>query len=114
MGSRLVRCKDMTFAPHPRLADVRMAACVTGKDTDTVSVCVLDIAAGVVVPLHRHDPQVDSILVLSGKGEAYLNGKWEPVEAGDYIFVPKDEEHGIRNTGRESLTIFVHHSPPML
>jgi quercetin dioxygenase-like cupin family protein len=62
----------------------------------------------------RHDPHVDSILVISGKGEAYVNGRWESVEAGDYIFVPKGDEHGIRNAGDGYLKIFVHHSPPLL
>jgi quercetin dioxygenase-like cupin family protein len=114
MGSRLFRGKEMTFAPHPRLADVRMATFITGKDTETVSVCMVDISPNEGAPIHRHDSQVDSILVISGKGEAYVNGGWEPIEAGDYIFVPKGEEHGIRNTGHESLRLFVHHSPPLL
>ncbi len=114
MGSRLFRSKEMTFAPHPRLANVRMAYCITSKDTETVSVCMIDIAPNEGAPIHRHDSQVDSILVLSGKGETYVNGRWEPVEAGDYIFVPPGEEHGIRNTGDGDLRIFVHHSPPIL
>ena len=114
MESRLFRGKEMTFAPHPRLANVRMAICITGKDTETVSVCMIDIAPKEGAPIHRHDSQVDSILVISGTGETYVNGRWETIEAGDYIFVPGGEEHGIRNTGHESLRIFVHHSPPML
>jgi quercetin dioxygenase-like cupin family protein len=114
MESKLFRSKEMMFAPHPKLANVRMATCITGKDTETVSVCMIDIAQEEGAPIHRHDLHVDSILVISGKGEAYVNGRWEPVEAGDYIFVPPGEEHGIRNTGHETLKIFVHHSPPML
>ncbi len=114
MNSRLFRSKEMTFSPHPKLTNVRMATCITSKDSETVSVCMIDIAPKEGAPIHRHDLHVDSILVISGKGEAYVNGRWEPIEAGDYIFVPKEEEHGIRNTGRKSLMIFVHHSPPML
>jgi quercetin dioxygenase-like cupin family protein len=114
MNSRLFRSKDMKFAPHPRLANVQMAICITGKDTETVSVCMIDIAPNEAPPIHHHDLQVDSILVVSGKGETFINGRWEPVEAGDYIFVPGGEEHGIRNTGDGSLRIFVHHSPPIL
>jgi quercetin dioxygenase-like cupin family protein len=91
-----------------------MATFITGKDTETVSVCMVDIAPKESAPIHRHDLHVDSIFVISGKGEAYVNGRWEPIEAGDYIFVPKEEEHGIRNTGHGSLKLFVHHSPPLL
>ena len=114
MGTRLFRSKEMTFTPHPRSPNVRMATYITGKDTEAVSVCVLDIPPNEGFPIHRHDQQVDSILVISGKGEAYVNGRWEPVEGGDYIFVPKDDEHGLKNTGDGSLKIFVHHSPPLL
>ncbi|MGB3400353.1 MAG: cupin domain-containing protein [Candidatus Deferrimicrobiaceae bacterium] len=114
MESRLFRSKEMTFAPHPKLANVRMATCITGKDTETVSVCMIDIAPDEGAPIHRHDAHVDSILVISGKGETYVNGRWEPIEAGDYIFVPQGEDHGIKNTGHDPLRIFVHHSPPML
>ncbi|MBP2676111.1 MAG: Cupin 2 conserved barrel domain protein, partial [Deltaproteobacteria bacterium] len=46
--------------------------------------------------------------------EAYVNGAWEPVEEGDYIFVPESTEHGMKNTGDGPLKIFVHHSPPLL
>jgi quercetin dioxygenase-like cupin family protein len=114
MESRLFRSGEMTFTPHPRLANVWMATCITGKDTETVSVCMIDIAPNEGAPIHRHDVHVDSILVISGKGEAYVNERWETIEAGDYLFVPQGEDHGIRNTGHESLRIFVHHSPPLL
>ncbi|NNF83979.1 MAG: cupin domain-containing protein [Deltaproteobacteria bacterium] len=114
MESRLFRGKDMTFAPHPRLANVRMATYITGKDTETVGVSMVDIAPNEGAPIHRHDSQVDSIFVISGKGEAFVNGRWEFIEAGDYIFVPKGNEHGIRNTGHGSLRLFVHHSPPLM
>jgi quercetin dioxygenase-like cupin family protein len=114
MGSRLFRGKEMAFAPHPRLANVRMATCITRKDTETVSACMIDIAPNEGAPIHRHDAHVDSILVISGTGEAYVNGRWEPIEAGDYLFVPQGEDHGIQNTGHDTLKIFVHHSPPML
>jgi quercetin dioxygenase-like cupin family protein len=114
MGSRVFRSKEMAFRTHPRLANARMATYITGKDTETVSVCMIDIAPKERAPIHRHDAQDDSVLVISGKGEAYVNGRWEPIEAGDYLFVPMGDEHGIRNTGHASLKIFVHHSPPLL
>jgi quercetin dioxygenase-like cupin family protein len=114
MKTRLFRKKEMTFTMHPRFKNVGLATFITGKDTDTASVCLLDIPPEHGLPIHMHDPQVDSIFVVSGKGEAYVNGTWEPVEAGDYIFVPGTEEHGMRNTGNESLKIFVHHSPPLM
>ena len=113
METRLFRKKEMAFTPHPRFANVQWTLFITGKDTNTVSVCLVDIQPNTCLPIHIHEPQVDSMLVVSGKGEAYINGAWEPVEAGDYIFVPQNNEHTLKNTGNESLRLFVHHSPPI-
>lgn len=114
MKSKFFSNKKMLFAKHPRFDNVMMVTFVTGEETDSASVCLLDIAPNTGIPVHTHDPQVDSIFVVAGRGEAFVNGKWENIEAGGYIFVPSTEEHGIRNTGDNSLKLFVHHSPPLL
>jgi quercetin dioxygenase-like cupin family protein len=67
MESRLFRRKEMTFTPHPRLPNAWMATYITDKNTETVSVCLIDIAPKEGAPIHRHDAQVDSTLVISGK-----------------------------------------------
>lgn len=114
MPTRLFRKKEMVFSPHPKFKGVGLATFITKNDTGTASVCLLDIPPGSGLPVHVHDPQVDSIYVVCGKGEAYVNGAWEPVGEGDYIFVPETTEHGMKNTGDGPLKIFVHHSPPLL
>ena len=114
MKTKFFRNKEMIFAVHPRFDNVRMATFVTGDETETASVCLLEVAPHSEIPIHTHDPHVDSIFVVAGHGEAYVNGKWEKIEAGDYIFVPMSEEHGIKNSSGELLKLFVHHSPPLL
>lgn len=104
----------MLFVKHPRFDNVMMATFVTGGETESTSVCLLDIAPDTDIPIHNHDPQVDSIFVVAGKGDDFVNDKWENIEAGDYIFVPSTEEYGIRNTADNSLKLFVHHNPPLL
>ncbi len=105
---------EIVWGDHPKFSNVRLALLVSGKQAPEMSVCMLDIAAGTDIPIHTHDPQTDSIFILQGQGEAYVNGGWKPIAAGDYIFVPALEEHGIRNTSDDSLVLFVHHSPPLL
>ena len=114
MITRFFAAADKQFTDHPKFPGVKIAVLVTGKDTATVSVSQLIIAPGIAVPIHTHDPQVDSILMVSGQGEGYVNGEWRNVGPGDYLFVPAEIEHGIRNTGKEPLVLFVHHSPPLL
>lgn len=114
MNTKFFSNKEIIFADHPKFANVGIAVFITGKETDTVSVCLLDIAPDTEIPIHTHDPQVDSIFVVDGQGEAFVNGNWRKIEAGDYIFVPVLDEHGIKNTGTTSLKLLVHHSPPLL
>jgi len=114
MTTKFFPAEEMIFTDHPKFSGVKMAVLVTGKDTDTVSVCQLVIEPGITIPVHTHDPQIDSIFIVSGKGEAYVNGAWREVAPGDYLFFPSGVEHATRNSGREPLVLFVHHSPPLL
>jgi quercetin dioxygenase-like cupin family protein len=114
MQSKLYKISHNSYTDHPRFAGVKLAVLVDGKLSNAVSVSLLEISPDVEIPVHTHDPQLDSIFVLSGQGEAYINGVWQAIQAGDYIFAPSKAEHGIRNTGRDLLRLFVHHSPPLL
>jgi mannose-6-phosphate isomerase-like protein (cupin superfamily) len=45
------------------------------------------------------------MFVHSGEGEIYGNGQWNPVKPGNAMFVPSNEEHQIRNRGKELLVV---------
>ena len=113
MNCKIYAGAEIEFTTHPKFDGVNIGVLVTGQDTDSVSVCLLDIEKNTTIPVHIHDPQIDSIYVVSGSGEIHVNGAWQKISTGDYIFVPAEEEHGIRS-GNGELRIFVHHSPPLL
>lgn len=106
--------KNRQFTDHPKFSGVKIAVLVTGRDTSAVSVSQLLIEPGIAIPIHTHAPQVDSIMVVSGQGEGYVNGEWQKIQTGDYFLVPAEIEHGVKNTGTDPLVLFVHHSPPLL
>lgn len=114
MTTKFYTKADKHFSDHPKFDGVKIAVFVTGKDTETASVCQLIIEPGIAIPVHTHEPQVDSIFIVSGQGEGFVNGNWQKIQAGDYLFVPSQVEHGIRNSGGEPLVLLVHHSPPLL
>lgn len=114
MSTSFFSAQSYNFADHPRFANVKIAAFITEKNSVLASVCMLDIGPDTEIPIHTHDPQVDSIFVVSGAGEAFVNGSWQQIKAGDYIFVPALLEHGIRNTGSKNLRLLVHHCPALL
>jgi quercetin dioxygenase-like cupin family protein len=66
---------------------------------------IFEIVPGGHTPKHAH-PWEHEIFIHAGSGEVYGNGKWNPIGPGNVIFMPPDEEHQIKNTGKENL-IFV-------
>ncbi|MBE9543087.1 MAG: cupin domain-containing protein [Proteobacteria bacterium] len=114
METKFFPQREMLFTKHPELDSVKIAMLITGEDSDICRVCMVEIAPGSETPIHTHEKQTDSVFVVQGHGETYVNGSWEPIEPGDYLFIPIKGEHGTRNTGSEPLRLFVHHGPPML
>ncbi|MFH0822879.1 MAG: cupin domain-containing protein [Pseudomonadota bacterium] len=80
---------------------------VIGKKDGAENFCmrVFEIAEGGMSPRHSHAWEHE-VFIHSGEGEAYGNGRWNPVESGKVVFIPGGEEHQLRNTGKGKL-IFV-------
>ena len=80
---------------------------VVGKADGAQNFCmrVFEITPGGHTPKHAH-PWEHEIFVHAGAGDVYGNGKWNPIEKGNVIFMPSAEEHQIKNSGKENL-VFV-------
>jgi quercetin dioxygenase-like cupin family protein len=78
---------------------------VIGKDDNANNFCmrVFEIAGGGNSPMHSHAWEHE-VFIHSGEGEVYGAGKWNPVTAGTVVFIPGNEEHQFRNTGKDPLT----------
>jgi quercetin dioxygenase-like cupin family protein len=114
METKFFPQREMIFTKHPAFDNVKAAIFITGKETKAAGVCLIEIAPGSETPIHRHEDQADSIFVVHGHGETYVNGSWQSIEPGDYLYIPPNGEHGTRNTGTEPLRLFVHRNTPML
>ena len=75
---------------------------VIGKNDGANNLCmrIFEIAPGGNTPKHAH-PWEHEVFIHAGVGEVYGNGKWNPVSSGHALFIPPDEEHQLRNTGKE-------------
>ena len=82
------------------------ARVVVGKKEGASHFCmrVFEISAGGNTPKHSHDWEHE-MFIHSGDGEIYGNGQWNLVKSGNVIFVPSNEEHQIRNRGKELLIV---------
>jgi quercetin dioxygenase-like cupin family protein len=114
METKFFPRREIIFTRHPEFDNVKVAMFITDTDSDICRVCMFELAPGSETPIHTHEKQADSVFVVQGHGETYVNGRWEPIEPGDYLFIPRKGEHATRNTGSEPLHLFVHHGPTML
>jgi quercetin dioxygenase-like cupin family protein len=82
------------------------ARVVIGKADGADNFCmrVFEISAGGNTPKHSHDWEHE-MFIHHGEGEVYGNGCWNRVKAGNVLFIPGNEEHQIRNSGRGKLIV---------
>ncbi len=77
-----------------------------GKADGAPNFCmrVFEITPGGHTPKHAHDWEHE-MFVHAGAGEVYGNGRWQPIAAGRVMFIPANEEHQMRNTGKDPLVV---------
>ena len=73
--------------------------------TAGVTCGVTELGPGDWLGLHRHAPP-EVYYVFAGAGLLSLDGREIPVRAGSAVFIPGMAEHGIRQTGNETLRLF--------
>lgn len=63
-------------------------------------------------PDNRHRGADQWLFVVSGMGEAVVNGKKVPLRAGTLVLIQRGDIHEIRNTGRGPLKTLNVYVPP--
>lgn len=74
-------------------------------ENDGLTVAVVRLAPGALVPLHRHEHSDEIFDVLYGKGEILINDQWVPLESGCTALVEAGALHALRNPGSETLVL---------
>lgn len=64
-----------------------------------------EIAPGDVFRPHRHR-ETEVYLVLAGEGMLLLDDAARQIRAGDVVFLPPGQLHGVANTGDQPLRLF--------
>ena len=60
--------------------------------------------------LHSHE-QEQCYFIIEGEGEMNVGGETAKVNPGDCIFIPSNEQHGLKNTGSDVLRYLSAASP---
>ena len=100
----------MKIIPYSEVEAVRYAGAVAKGVTGRVMIgkadgahryCmrVFEMLPGGYTPKHAHDWEHE-VFVHAGKGAVYNQGRWVPLKRGSAVFIPPNEEHQLKNTGK--------------
>ncbi|MFQ6123483.1 MAG: cupin domain-containing protein [Candidatus Heimdallarchaeota archaeon] len=64
-------------------------------------------------PCHAHLISDETIFVIQGKGQVYVDGNLAEIKYGTVVLFPKGSKHMIRNTGTQVLEILFTVIPPI-
>lgn len=81
----------------------------TGEKSQLV---VMEIPAGGEIGEETHDHVEQTLFFLSGSGKAVLDGREQPIAAGDVVVVMPGTRHNFLNTGAEALKVYTIYAPP--
>jgi quercetin dioxygenase-like cupin family protein len=96
---------DISWRPHPLVKEVNIKPLVTKSEDNLDVTCMLvRVPAGIDIPEHIHEEQVDILYPLQGKAEMNVDGAGTfPLEPGVIVRVPKGTKHRIFNVTEELL-----------
>lgn len=63
---------------------------------------ILEVKKDGNTAFHSHNYEHE-VFIHQGQGQIFGNGKWHAFKARDVVFMPPNEEHQFKNTGKESL-----------
>jgi quercetin dioxygenase-like cupin family protein len=108
------------WTDHPRFTGLQIKG-LEGRDTHPhLSLMLVRVAAGGVIPRHVHDTETETAYVVAGRGALNL-GVEEDGSAREVVeiipglgaSIPPGLYHSVQNTGDEPLEILAIHSPPV-
>lgn len=98
-------CRITSWNDHRGRLTFRTIFSADSTATDAFVTGVAELAEDGYLALHRHE-QAETYYVLSGTGVVTLDGIEYPVHPGSNVFIPGSSEHGIANTGTQTLRFF--------
>jgi quercetin dioxygenase-like cupin family protein len=85
---------------------------MTPKEQEQACVMRASMPPGVTVPLHSHN-DFEDFYILAGTYEVLIDGEWRAAHAGDYVSVPGDAPHAVRNVSDEPAVDLIITTPRM-
>ncbi|UCB50009.1 MAG: cupin domain-containing protein [Deltaproteobacteria bacterium] len=93
--SKTLQPNEISWEPHPQLADAKVAYLLSNRDEKADLTCLLvHLPAGTQVEKHTHDHSDDIVYVVKGKGRMWIDEVGDvPMVEGTFIRIPKGVLH---------------------
>lgn len=65
------------------------------------------------IPLHEHI-SIETYTIIRGEGEMTVDGETVKVVAGDCVYIDKNKDHSLKNTGVEDLHMMFVYAPKVV
>ena len=62
------------------------------------------VPLGAVIPLHSH-PDRETLVIVEGRLEAWLDGEWRSYGPGEVVEIASDAKHALRNAGPDEVSL---------
>ena len=98
----LFRTAEFTAKTNPEPGKRFMEQLLGKKAQNLVGMFVVAPPKG-EAPYHYHSKRESILVLISGRGKELVEGKKIPVQAGDILFIPAKEKHGLVNDGDKEL-----------
>jgi mannose-6-phosphate isomerase-like protein (cupin superfamily) len=98
----------------PKIAKTgEKAQMITIAQDDTISLLVLRATEGVVIKSHLHKTHDETVYVIKGTGQMFVNDKWTDIKPGSLHFNPMGKAHSIKVIGNKPLVVISIFTPAM-
>jgi mannose-6-phosphate isomerase-like protein (cupin superfamily) len=78
-----------------------------------LSSCVIRVLPGETVqPAHAHTEGEELIYIMSGTGQAWVDGEIQPIRIGSAVLFEQGQVHMIRNVGDSEMKVVCFFAPP--
>ncbi len=96
--------------PHQRELKVLLSPSLQA-DVEGLAVGMTILSPGKSSSFHSHDVECETWIIVSGKGEVRVGEERELVGPESVVFLPRNINHQIINTGQEPLRMFWIYTP---
>jgi len=111
-GEQILTHIEEILKANPLKADEKIQFITIAQD-DTISLLVVRLTEGFGVNRHIHKTHDETIYVIKGTAQLYINDKWVDIKPGSLHFNPMGNVHTIKNTGNEPLVVISIFTPAM-